>query len=107
VGPFDGRPGPGKVGHKNAKTPPLVTFPQETLNPILKTIFWLAITRLAESVEGLNNSLAAAVGELWPKECRPLQWPARALQSFKQHSSFDILLFGPRPSNCCTISYVT
>jgi len=23
VGPFDGRPGPGKVGHKNAKTPHL------------------------------------------------------------------------------------
>jgi len=29
VGSFDGRPGPGEVGHKNAKTPPLVTPLQE------------------------------------------------------------------------------
>jgi len=29
VGPFDRRPGPGKIGHKNAKAPPLVTSPQE------------------------------------------------------------------------------
>ena len=34
-GPFDGRRGPGKVGHKNAKTPPLVTPPQK--NPKTKT----------------------------------------------------------------------
>jgi len=33
VGPFDGRPGTGKVGHKNAKTPPLVTPPQENPKP--------------------------------------------------------------------------
>jgi len=36
VGPFDGRPGPGKVGHKNAKTPPFVTTPQKKTNPKLK-----------------------------------------------------------------------
>ena len=35
VGPFDGRRGPGKVGHKNAKTPPLMTPPQK--NPKTKT----------------------------------------------------------------------
>ena len=29
MGPFDWRLGPGKVGHKNAKTPPLVTPTQE------------------------------------------------------------------------------
>jgi len=33
VGPFDGRPGPGKVGHKNAKTLTLVTSPQENPKP--------------------------------------------------------------------------
>jgi len=37
IGPFDGRPGPGKVGHKNAKAPPLVTSPQE--NSKLKIFF--------------------------------------------------------------------
>jgi len=39
VGPLDGRPGPCKVGHKNAKTPPLVTGPQENPNPKLKIFF--------------------------------------------------------------------
>jgi len=29
-------------------------------------------TRLAESVDGLNSSLAIVAGELWPKTCRPL-----------------------------------
>jgi len=33
VAPFDWRLGPGKVGHKNAKTPPLVTPPQENPQP--------------------------------------------------------------------------
>jgi len=40
VGPFHGRPGPGKVGHKNAKTPPLVMSPQE--NPKPKIEFFLS-----------------------------------------------------------------
>jgi len=31
IGPFDGRPGPGKVGHKSAKAPPLVTSPPREL----------------------------------------------------------------------------
>jgi len=61
MGPFDGRPGPGKLGHKNAKTPLLVTPPKRTPNPKLKNVF---STRLAEFVEGLNTSLAAAGGKL-------------------------------------------
>jgi len=61
---FDGRPGPGKVGHKNAKTPPLVTLPQKNPKPKTENFFKLGTTRLAESVEGLNTSLAAAAGEL-------------------------------------------
>jgi len=53
-----------------ARDNPLVTSPQE--NPQAKTenFFWLGSTRLAESVEGLNTSLAAAAGELWPKTLR-------------------------------------
>ena len=27
VGPYDGRQGPGEVGHKHVETPPLVTSP--------------------------------------------------------------------------------
>jgi len=40
VGPFDGRPGPGIVGHKNAKTPPLVTSPQEIPKPKTENLFF-------------------------------------------------------------------
>jgi len=64
VGPFDGRPGPGKVGNKNAKTTPLVTPHQENPKPKTENFFWLETTRLAKFVEGLNTSLAAAAGEL-------------------------------------------
>ena len=49
VGPFDGRPGPVKIGHKNAKTSPLVTFPQENSKPKTENFFWLGTRRLAES----------------------------------------------------------
>jgi len=39
VGPFDGRPGPGKVGHKKAKTPSHVTLPQENPKPKTEKFF--------------------------------------------------------------------
>ena len=39
-GPLGRRPGPGKVGQNNAKTPLLVTFPPETLTPKTKKIFF-------------------------------------------------------------------
>ena len=68
VGPFDGRQGPGKTGHKNAKIPPLGTSPQENPKPKTENFFWLEHRTVAESVEGLNTSLAAAASELWPKE---------------------------------------
>ena len=64
MGPIDGGPGPGKVGHKNANTAPLVTPSQENRKPKTENFFWLGTTRLAESGEGLNTSLAAAGGEL-------------------------------------------
>ena len=64
MGPFDGCLGPGKVGHKNAKTPPLVTPPPKNHKPKTENFFLRRTTRLAESVEGLNTFLAAAAGEL-------------------------------------------
>jgi len=39
VGPFDGRPGQCKVGHKNVKTPQLWHPPKRTPNPKLKIFF--------------------------------------------------------------------
>jgi len=50
-------PGPGKDGQNNTKTPLLVTFPPENLK--CKTFFFMTTRRRAESVEGLNSSLAA------------------------------------------------
>jgi len=62
--PLGRRPGPGKDGQNNAKTPLLVTLPPEKLKPKTKILFSILTTRLAESVEGLNSSLAQSPGEL-------------------------------------------
>ena len=56
LGHLIGDPGPGKAGLKNAKTPPLVTSPQENLKPKTENFFWLGTRRRAESVEDLNLS---------------------------------------------------
>jgi len=80
LGHLIGDPGPGKAGLKNAKTPPLVTSPQENLKPKTEIFFWLGTRRRAESVEDLNTSPAAAAGELWPNKYRPIHWPARSLK---------------------------
>ena len=62
--PLDWRPGPVKVGQKT-KTPPLCEpLPGEPLSQIKKFLFITEPRRLAASVEGLNNSLAIAAGEL-------------------------------------------
>ena len=57
-GPLGRRPEPGKDGQNNAKTPLLVTIPPEKLKSKTKFFFSLLTTRLAESVEDLNSSLA-------------------------------------------------
>jgi len=76
-GPLGQRPGPGKDGQNNAKTPLLVTFPPENLKPKTKNFFSNLIPRLAESVEGLNSSVAQSTRELW--DCKALQekWRTR------------------------------
>jgi len=55
------RPGPGKDGQNNTKTPLLVTFSPEKLKPKTKIFFSILTTRLAESVQGLNSSPALAI----------------------------------------------
>jgi len=39
-GPLGQRPGPGKDGQNNTKTPLLVTFPPEKLKPKMKNVFF-------------------------------------------------------------------
>jgi len=47
--------------------------PPENLPPKAKIVFSILTRRLAESVDGLNISLALAAGDLWPKNCEPGQ----------------------------------
>jgi len=86
------RPGPGKDGQNNAKTPILVMFPQKSSNPKRKIFFSILTTRLAESVEGLNSSLAA--GDLWPKKGGPIYCLARSLRfkNYWKESSNELML---------------
>jgi len=75
-------PGTGKGGQKNAKTPPLVTFPPANAKPKTKKFFFsMSTRRLAESVEGLNSSLALAAGDSWSKKGKPIYWLALSLKS--------------------------
>jgi len=63
-GPLGRCPGPGKDGQNNPKTPLLATFPPENLKHQTKKFFSILTTRLAESAESLNSSLAQSPGEL-------------------------------------------
>jgi len=58
---------------KNLKTCPhcdVTSRKPQTENK--KRFFSMSTRRLAESVEGLNSSLALAAGDLWPKKRRPI-----------------------------------
>jgi len=69
---------PGKYGQNKPKPPLLVTLPPEKLKPKTKKLFIsILIARLAESVKGLNSSLAQSPGEL--QDCKALQekWRTR------------------------------
>ena len=57
------RPGPVKVCQKNKNTPICEPLPGEPLTQI-NNFFLIEPRRPAASVEGLNNSLAVAAGEL-------------------------------------------
>jgi len=63
LGPLDWRPGPVRIGQKNENTPTLRARPKRTLTQIKKIVL-IEPRRLAASVEGLNNILAIAAGEL-------------------------------------------
>jgi len=69
-----GRP---KVAKKRKNIPTCGGPPREpqTENEIF---FSILTRRLAESVEGLNSSLAA--GDSCPKDCEPIYWLARSLK---------------------------
>jgi len=50
-----------------------VTSPPENAKPKTKNFFFsISTRRLAESVKGLNSSLALAAGDFWLKKGRPI-----------------------------------
>jgi len=71
-GPLDWRPGPVKVGQKKPKHPHFASLSQAKPSPKSNKFFLIEPRRLAASIEGLNNSLAIAAGELYPKNLAPM-----------------------------------
>ena len=63
-GSMDWGPGKGKSGQKKPKHPHLQRSPQRTPNRKRKAFFSILSRRLAESVDGLDNSLTKSPGEL-------------------------------------------
>jgi len=78
TGSLDWRPGPGKVGRKNAKTSPVVTSPKE--NPKLKKKISVGTRRFSEFLDGLNTSLALLTGKLWLKQSVSIYRLVRSLK---------------------------
>ena len=77
----DGGQGQAKMAKKTQKHPCLWRYPQKSSNPKRKNIFSILTTRLTESLEGLNSSLAQLPGKLW--DCKSLQKKqSRARQNF-------------------------
>jgi len=54
----------------------------------------MSTRRLAESVAGLNSSLALAAGDLWPKNARSLKGDGRGLQTMtrRPNAGFEAIL---------------
>jgi len=65
-------PGPAKGEQNFQNIPSLWHHLQKTLTENEKRFFSMSTRRLAESVEGLNSSLALAAGDFWPKKGRPI-----------------------------------
>jgi len=61
---WDGAQGQPKLAKITQKHPYLWRSPQKSSNPKRKIFFSILTIRLAESVEGLNSSLAQSPGEL-------------------------------------------
>jgi len=78
-------PGPAKVA-KISKTCPHCDVTSRNPHRKRKIVFSMSTRKLAESVEGLNSSLALAAGDLWAKKCEPIHGLARSLEGPVQSS---------------------
>jgi len=81
MGQLVGAQGQVMVAKKMQKHSHLLRSPQQTPNQNQKNFFFSMYTRrLAESVEGLNSSLALAAGNFWPIKGEPIYWLAWSLK---------------------------
>ena len=72
MGQWVGAQGWPKVA-KISKTCPHCDVTSRKPPPKMKNVFFsISTRRLAETVEGLDNSLALAAGDLWPKKGWPI-----------------------------------
>jgi len=83
---WNGAQGQEKMAKLTQKHLYLWRSPQKSSNPKRKKFLFICNSRLAESVEGLNSSLAQSPGEL--KDCKALQdlWRTRDLKGQSHHS---------------------
>jgi len=87
-GPLGQRSGPDKDGQNNAKSALLVTFPPEKLKPKTKKFFSILTTRLAESVEGLNSSLAQITWRVIGLQCSAKKVAHVGLKGLNCHEQY-------------------
>jgi len=74
------RPRAGQRWPQKSKNTPTCDGPPRD-HQTEKFFFSILTSRLAESVEGLNSSLALAAGDSWPKHCEPIYWLTRLLKN--------------------------
>ena len=60
-----GAQGKVTIAKKVRKPPPIMMSPTSNPKPKTKSFILIQTRRLAESVDGLNSSLAQSAGELW------------------------------------------
>jgi len=80
MGQWVGAQGQVKVAKKCKNTSTCDVPPSERQTKNEKIFFSMSTRRLAESVEGLNSSLALVAGDLWPKKGKPIYWLAQSLK---------------------------
>jgi len=76
-GPLGQRPGPGKDGQNNAKTPLLVTLPPENLKPKTKNFFIYFDSKTCWIRRGFEQ--LSSGWRFMAKKRAPICWLARSL----------------------------
>jgi len=94
-GPLGRRPGPGKDGQNNAKTPLLMMFPPEKLKPKTKNFFLNFDYKTCWIHRGFEQLSSFSGWWLFmAKKGRPIYWLARSLRvkNYRKESSNELML---------------